>query len=142
YTTPNGGDASHAPHIRTSHIAQRLYEALTTTINQTIDNGGWIWGTSFISGPNWYTWVVGSSIIIKNTQGGAGVVFTVSVSDDAAGQNLRAATDQVQAVEDLPKWAEQGYIIRIASNTDPDYDMWMVFETETGSTPLGQGFGE
>lgn len=138
YTTPDGSDAGMAERVRTSYISQMLYEALTSVVDASSVGGERQWGIGHMQ--NSAIWEVTRRNDIILTKNKNNVRFSISVSDDTGGTVLKSCTDQIKAVEDLPRWAEQGFAVRIATNTDSDYDMWMVFQTEE-SNIVGAGFG-
>lgn len=136
YRAPDGASPDHGIHIRASAIAAYLLEGLTTVVNRSISGGSLI-GTGSMSGSNWSVTQVGDTLSIKNTTS----AFSLTTSDDTGGTVLKSITDVAQAIEDLPRFAPNGHAVRIAQNADSNFDIWMMFETES-TQALGAGFGQ
>lgn len=147
YRPPYGGDATDANQITTSHIANRLVEAMKTSGGEADipgdGNGARIDRTGALSNPDWSVTIKSDVIFIKWT-GGVGAPFVLSAADDSGNLNLKAMSTTVPGTEDLPRFAVHGYVARVATETDPDEDLWLEFRLEDSdeSTPLGTGFGE
>jgi hypothetical protein len=65
----------------------------------------------------------------------------MTVSDDRGNINVKCCTSSVPDTADLPRYAPEGYVIRIATETDPEEDLWVKFDAEGVATP-GNGFGQ
>jgi len=144
YRPPDGSEAPMVDFIRTSHIAQRLFESMTTTgANEPdIDGAGSLLvHTGAYDGPNWT--VVRKEDIILITRG-TSTKFGLACSDDMGGVNLKVMTEQVPDTADLPRIAPQGYLVRVATETDPEEDLFLEFVVERweSGVNVGSGFGK
>ncbi|WKV16998.1 tail protein [Nostoc phage NMeng1] len=143
YRPPNGSEAPMINFVRSAWIAARLFQALVepaAEINDLDGAGSFLKKTGvFASG---YT--VSRFEDIIHIQANSGQVFELSCSDDQGNVNMKAMTDKVADTADLPRIAPHGYIARIATETDPDEDMFLQFRlnVSTDSTVLGTGFGQ
>jgi hypothetical protein len=139
YTPPNGATATDIDKIRTSHIATRLEAALEGTVSTTNPDGAtstlYTSGTALSGG---YTVTRFEDVLLVQH---ASTAFDIVVSDDAGNVNFKSMSTQVPGVEDLPRIAPRGYVVRVATEVDPDKDLWLQFVTETTST-VGAGFGK
>lgn len=138
YLTPDGSESGHTHHTRASEIAIQLQRALTTVVDVAIPGGGRVVGTGFMSGSEWAVDRVGDTLLIKLLNGSS---FALSTNDDAGGTVIKSITNVAQAMEDLPKYAPNGYAVRIAENSDENFDIWMTFVTES-PVAVGTGFGQ
>lgn len=142
YKTPYGSESSHIEYVRTSHIATRLYQSMTMTGATASPDGT---GSSIqyfgaLAGADWTVTQFNNYILIKRNNS---TIFNMTSTDDSAGTNLKAATDNVPQTSDLPRFAPHGYLMRVATETDPEEDVYLQFIVEgweeTGV--VGTGFG-
>ena len=145
YRPPNGSEAPMVNFIRTTHIAQRLFEAMTTGGGDTADldgAGSYITRTGALAGADWFVQRFEDCILVRRN---SATIFTLSASDDSGNVNLKTMTDQVPDTADLPRIAPQGYLARVATETDPDEDLFLEFKIDesNGTTwAPGTGFGQ
>lgn len=141
YRPPNGSEAPMVNFIRTTHIAQRLFEAMTGAAGNVdaIDGAGsYLQRTGALASGYTVTRFEDCIHIRKNTAG----EFTLSASDDAGNVNLKTMTDSVPDTADLPRIAPHGYLARVATETDPEEDLFLEFILENNTSPsIGAGFG-
>jgi len=139
YTPPNGATATDIDKVRTSHIATRLAAALTSAAGTTTPDGSTsqLVSTGYMTGAPWTVTRFQDVILISNSSAS----FEVSVSDDAGNVNFKAMVAQVSDNEQLPRIAPNGYVVRVATEVDPEKDVWLQFVTETASN-IGDGFGK
>lgn len=122
--TSNGENAGHNQSLATGNIAGDIYNRLLPNL------------------PAADGWVVTRQqdiILITNTNK---VPFLLTSTDDAGDVNMKVMTNQVSAIEDLPRRAPKGYVVRVATETDPEEDLWFQYITEDTSIAVGQGFGQ
>lgn len=138
YVTPSGAGAGDGQYITTEHIASRVLEGLLLTGGVVSPgDGGEAYRTGYCA--TWTTARLADVFYVKKPSG----TFTFTVSDGAAGANMKACTDSVTAIEDLPRMAPHYFAVRIAENTDREKDLWFKFiesANENNTTP-GAGFG-
>jgi hypothetical protein len=120
YTTPDGSSAAHTAQIATGYIAAQLHTALAAAGYDTSP-----WATSRVA----------DTLLIKHTN--PAVQFTLVVSDDAGNINAKAMTTAVADIADLPRFADENYVVRVAQEVDPEEDLWLKFVPDTP----GAGFG-
>lgn len=145
YRPPDGSAAPMVNFIRTTHIAQRLFEAMTSAAGNVPDidgAGSYLQKTGALAGAGWTVTRFEDCIWIRKNS--SGVEFTLSASDDAGNVNLKTTTDTVPDIADMPRIAPHGYLLRVATETDPEEDMFLEFIVEgwakdDGNT--GTGFG-
>lgn len=131
YTVPDGSLSTMIKSTRTSWIAQRLAEALSTAApdNVGIDGTG-----SLLESPGLFAaapWSVTRRediIVVYNSTTGA--QSTLTVNDDAGSLNFKSCGTTVPRVEDLPRYAPHNYVLRVAEKTDPETDIWFRFIVE------------
>lgn len=157
YTTPSGSSTENAMESKTSMIAKVLVYLMTNAVvpaggasTWPSDPDGTLWpgpgeGIAFyasglLSGANWSVSRYDDLILIVNN---VGTSFKVTCSDDQGNVNMKAMNEQVPDISDLPRIAPYGYVARVATETDPEEDMWVTFKLEDGTTPaFGTGFGK
>lgn len=142
YKPPNGSAAAMIDYVRTTSIASRLFESMTTSGADVVDGDGTgsllkKYGT--LASGYTVTRFEDCILIKKNTAG----TFTLSCSDDQGQVNLKTMTETCPASQDLPRIAPHKYLARIATETDPEEDLFLEFilEGSDGSTAIGSGFG-
>lgn len=141
---PDGGAPIHSKYITTTYIAEVLVWLMQNAYPATplpahfyaVDNAEFA-GTGTIIAPDWS--VVRKDDIIHITKNTAGT-FTLTVTDDNGNLNMKGMTDSVPDVSDLPRYGVQGYVARVATETDPEEDLWVQFIVEAGAA-MGAGFG-
>lgn len=133
FTTHDGSAADEAAYVGTKLLAHVIEWLLTHTDI-----------TGFPSDATAVVLDVTSSAALSNTaawevirfedylfiRNKAGTQFSLSISDDAGNKNVKYMTNQVGAVEDLPRLAPHLYVCRIAEKTDPAEDLWFKFLVE------------
>lgn len=138
YTPPDGTTATDIDKVRTSSIATRLVTALTSAAGTTNPDGATskLVSVAAMTAAPWTVTRFQDVILISNST----TAFDITVSDDAGNVNFKAMSTQVSGVEELPRVAPMGYIVRVATEVDPEKDTWLQFVTETTHT-VGSGFG-
>lgn len=121
YTTPDGGNAAHSTFVGTTKIANQIYTQLVANL------------------PEW-SFIRAEDVILVLAPVGA-AQFNMTASDDAGNINMKAMTTAVPDMADLPRWALNGYVVRVAQETDPDEDLWLKFVVDDKSVAGGAGFG-
>jgi hypothetical protein len=139
YKPPSGTTATDIDKVRTTAIAARVKEALTITAGTTTPDGATssLVSTAHMASAPWTVTVFQDVILISNST----TEFDITVSDDAGNVNFKAMGQQVSDAADLPRIAPMGYVARIATEVDPEKDLWLQFVTEIATT-LGAGFGK
>lgn len=143
YQPPDGSSSAMVKQIRTTYIAQQLETLLTTTINFTSGADEVRYGISALAGANWTITRFEDVILIRDNTAGHesdAVIFTLAVSDDMGNVNAKAHTTTVPDTSDLPRIAPQGYVMRVATETDPEEDLWVQFQIDSAPA-VGAGFG-
>lgn len=151
FRTVDGSVATHAQYVRTTYIAEVIeylmlnaFDGVGPPPGTDFQNDGgspYYYGTgAFANGANWAVSRKEDMILIKRISNTT--KFTLGASDDAGNVNLKAMTDQVPDTSDLPRYAPQGYVVRVATETDPEEDLWLHFNVEKEGATLGTGFGE
>ena len=144
YRTVIGADAWDVAEIRTTHITEVLAYLL---VNLPGAGGGPVGydparatSTAAMAGADWTVSRFEDIIHIKRNTGAA---FVLSVNDDAGNLNMKSMTETVPDTSDLPRFAPQGYLARIATETDPEEDLFLQFivEDQAGAVATGAGFG-
>lgn len=141
YRPPNGSEAPMVDFTRTTHIAQRLFESMVTEGGPQagIDGAGsYIWRYGSFK-PPWGVARYEDCIWIDNTYNQQG--FSLSCTDDAGNINMKATGNQVSLAADLPRFAPNRYVVRVAKETNPEDDLWLEFRTENGDLAIGGSFG-
>ena len=141
YKPPNGSESAMVDYIRTTLIAQRLFQGMTEAAGDTADidgAGSFLHRTGALSGANWTVTRFEDMILIRNN---VATEFKLSASDDAGNVNLKTCTDQVADVADVPRMAPSGYLLRVATETDPNEDLFLEFKRADGADTPGTGFG-
>lgn len=111
YQTPNGDNASHAPHIDTVHIATELLDDLIAN--------------NYNASP----WAVGryhSTVYIRNTS----FDFAISTEDGYAGRAMKDAKKRVQKFTDLPLYAPDGVVMEVVGDENTGFDNYWVRYTK------------
>jgi len=143
YRPPDGSVASHVNSIRTTWIAQRLFEAMTVNSGTTTPDGAGssMYGSGALAGAGYAVTRFEDVIWIQKNSAGD---FSLTSSDDSGNINMKTMTDQVSDTADLPRIAPIGYLSRVATETDPDDDLFLEFKLEKpyDTAPLGTGFGQ
>lgn len=148
FQTVDGSTASDVDKVRTTFLAyiiQWLLTHSTSTSALPVDfptgGGAFYQSTGVFDNPaNWTVTQVEDIILVQNIS--TATTFKLSCSDDAGNINLKVMTEQVPDTSDLPRYAPQGYVARVATETDPEEDLWLQFNVEgEPPTALGAGFG-
>lgn len=128
YTTPNGSSASHINDIATDSIASQLETALDGNANIAAD----------------FDIELESDVIYIKKKVAADVeTYSITVSDGDGGANMFAVNNQVGDVGDLPRFAPQGYIVKVSESATATADDWyleFIVDSED-DVALGDGFG-
>lgn len=143
YKPMNSTNANNEETVRTTFIAAKLVTALTTVVNTAEGNGSHLFGTGALAGADWTVTRFEDVILIKDNRVGSAsdaVIFTLAISDDFGNVNAKAHTTTVPDTSDLPRIAPQGYVMRIATETDPEEDLWVQFQIDS-EPAVGSGFG-
>lgn len=118
YTTPNGGDPSHANYIDTSYIASQLIGGLNSNL----------------VGQNFGIAQYGSSIHISHAFNN----FSIAVDDGFNGNASELIKQTTQRFSDLPGNAPDGYIVEVVGDAASSFDNYYVkFEKENPSDSTG-----
>lgn len=131
YETPDGSASTHIKQIATTYIATQLETDLnadgTFTSNFTVTR-------------------VDDVLYIKKISSPATESFSVTVADGEGGTHLYAINNSTSDINRIPKYAPQGYVIKVTGDAGSEADDWYVeFSAdpdETGTVPaIGSGFG-
>lgn len=69
--------------------------------------------------------------------------FTITTSDDEAGEVLKSVSKSVQSVSDLPRYAPNGTVVQVVTSEADEDDYWLRFQAEdTTVVNGGIGFGK
>lgn len=127
-STPDGSSASHIEDIATDKIAEALYNLLNANTNVTDD----------------FDVFRESDVIYITKEDAADVVtYSIEISDGDGGANMFAVNNKVNDVGDLPRYAPQGYIVKVEESGTADADDWylqFIVDSEEEVTN-GEGFG-
>lgn len=123
--------------IHPAYIAEGLRDLLVGPTT-TKGNDGFYSTSSMANATNWTVTLVGDMIHIKRN---VGAVFNIAVTDDAANLNMKACTLTVPDISDVPRSAPHGYVLRVATETDPEEDVFIKFQSNTVGAVDGTGFG-
>jgi len=142
----DGSAPDESQYITTTYIAEVLAWLLVHPDSDPFppnfveDTAGDYFGTGALAGANW---TVTRSKDIIHIKRNSGAVFLLSVSDDNGNVNMKSMTETVPDTSDLPRWAPQGYVARVATETDPEEDLFLQFivESSAGTVAMGAGFG-
>lgn len=124
--TPTGATTASADYIDSDRIAQALLSGVYTATDGATISGS-------------LTGIPGVTV----TRQGAVLAFTsddeftISVTDGQGGTAMIAAKGKVQAFSDLPKFAPNGFTIRISQSTNTTQDDYYVRFEETAGTGTG-----
>lgn len=67
--------------------------------------------------------------------------FTVTVEDGDGGTNMFAVNNQQSDVGNIPRFAPQGYVVRLTESKQTDADNWYLEFLSNEDVELGEGFG-
>lgn len=132
FSTPDGSVAAHALEISTTNIATELKTALEANSNVNAD----------------FDIAIEADVLFIKAKSSAGVTaYSGTVDDGDGGTNMFVVNNRVNDVGDLPRYAVQGYIVRVtesaATNVDDWYLEFVIPEDANGSAPaIGTGFGK
>lgn len=119
HSTPDGSNSSHIEDIATDTIASNLTSLTGFTVTRESD----------------VLYIEKSSASIAT--------FTVSVSDGDGGANMFAVNNQVSDVGDLPRFAPQGYLVKVSESANSNLDDWYLeFICDEEDVAVGSGFGK
>lgn len=143
YRPPDGTTASDSVWAAPDNIAARLIDGLTGAAGTTAPDGA---SSQLISTGYCADWFFArkSDTIFMRKPADTGK-FNITVADGAGGVNLKACTNAVTDIADLPPIAPHYYTVRVAQNADPQKDMWFTFiasKDENNTTPIIDDFGE
>ena len=125
YTTPDGSTASHINQIAPNYIIQQL----TTNGNALGTNG---FATKF-------QLVNSGEVIMMYPETGSPVTeYSISALDSEAGTHLKTVKGSVDSQAFLPRFANDGAIVRIEGDKASGADDWYVkFEMDIAGSPFG-----
>lgn len=148
YGTVDGHDATMAPAIKSSFIAEVLAWLLTHTNSDP-------WPALFPNDPSVQHFTTGAMVdptkwvvtryedMLLIDRKDTTTPFKMTVGDDQGNVNFKVMSDQAPDISDLPRYAPYNYVVRIAQETDPEEDLWLKFVMEdTTFTTVGGGFGK
>lgn len=146
FRTPDGSSAGHSRYIGTAYLAGVINTLLGLPAGGTLPVGGIDWNSfsdirfnGLMSGPAWSITTVEDILFITNST--PGYTYGLTISDDNGNINAKALTISVPNIADLPRFAPHGYAVRVATETDPEDDLWLKFVVTDYSGPDGGGFG-
>lgn len=121
FTTRNGSNTSHSDDIKSTTIIDELYTSLTAhselTVEKHLDH-----------------------LLITPTNGGHSL-DAVAVTDDADNSSLVATHKSVKSIEDLPNFAPDNWVVKIAGQDGSEDDSYFEYIAATGSAANGFGNG-
>ena len=123
YTAPDGTDDGDAERTASEYIVQRLVNSLNSS--------------SRLPSGTVVTRVFDVAHVFHPTQR-----IRITVSDGESGEILRAVSDTVKKVEDLPRFAPNGTTVKVETSDADEDDFWLKFdakdvEVEDGSAGFG-----
>lgn len=125
YLTPDGSAASHINNIATNFIATKL----ETNLNAL--------GAIFTD--NFTVTREDDVLSVERTDSSE---FTLSVEDGDGGVNFIAVNNSVGDIGDLPRYAPQGYYVKVDESGSATIDDWYLeFVAEDDTIAIGDGFG-
>lgn len=132
WTSPDGSASAHITQIGTVYIATQLETALNGNVNIAAD---------------FDITRVSDVLFIKKKVAADVVSYTTVVSDGDSGLNMLVVNNRVADVGDLPRYAPQGYIVKVAESAQTSKDDWYLeFSVDPdaeGAIPaVGAGFGD
>lgn len=119
YITPDGSQPGHAVEASPFFIMAKLSEGLSANPNIYVGTDG------------------NNNIFVRRVDLGP---ISIVGNDSAGGVNMKACTDYVTRVEDLPVRAFHNYAVRVASKSDPDVDVWYRFVANNPGFFFSDGF--
>lgn len=143
YQVPDGSASPNVYATRTNFIALWLKQSMTQASGTAYPTSGSAQGelltfTNLLgNATNWQVDLVEDVILITRK---VGAVFSISSSDGASNINLGAITNVVDGIDKLPRYAPHGYVVRVATETDPEEDVWYAYIID-GLTPANNGTG-
>lgn len=146
YTCPDGSSGNHSLYVTTKVIAEILEWLLVNDSAGTkpahFPIGPFYSGAGALNSGT--DWTVSRKDDIIRIQKLTGAAFLLTVTDDAGNVTAKAMTETVPDVSDLPRMAPQGYLARIATETDPEEDLFVEFvvEDQAGAVATNAGFGK
>ncbi len=118
YTTPDGSTASHGYKIDTVNIAQELYaDCVANSLNVSP------WGVGRY----------GSSVYLTHSTND----FNIAADDGYSGRAMKAIKGVVQKFSDLPAFAIDGFIVKVAGTETTKFDDYWVQYGVNGSSGTG-----
>ena len=144
YQTPDGSSGQHSQYVGAEYLAKVLRWLLENPAGTTppawiyVSGGGAEIVTHTGAMSTGYTFRRAGDILTirKDNQSS----FGLTVSDDSGLTTMKALVDTVPDIADLPRFAPNKYIVRVAQEADPLEDLWMEFRVE-GVTAANSGFG-
>ena len=128
YEAPDGTSTGDAALTSAEAIAEALYDAFLADTAYTT-----------YAGTSGVTLTRSSDVLLWRhpTE-----TMTLRIQDGEAGLVLRATTDKVDDIEDLPKYAPNGTVVRVVSSEAAEDDIWLRFEADNEALEDGSaGFG-
>lgn len=134
--TPDGGAANQAVQTTTAFITRGLFNLLTGTKKPDFDNwdkllsqvggaGTMKYARSNVDVSKYNFWLVGDSVLVIQRKEGTGYI-NLQVNDGFGNQNALAYNGNVSAVNKLPPYAPDGYIMQIAGEKNTEDDNYFV----------------
>jgi hypothetical protein len=137
--TSNGGAANHIQGISTDKIALALYDSTNTQQETAV---GFKSNATFNT--NFDIDIIDDVLYIRSKSGADVVSYTATVEDGDGGSNIFVVNNQVKDAGEVPKYAPQGYIVKVSESSTSDADDWYLeFNvTDDEDTAVGSGFGK
>jgi hypothetical protein len=123
YSTPDGTGASDGTKTSSEWIVTKLYDAVLAAPN--LPSGTFVTRAYDVVSVNHPTQTI-----------------TVGVSDGEGGEILRGVSSSVKDITDLPRYAPNGTIVRVATSKADEDDYWLKFKADGVTAENGTaGFG-
>lgn len=144
--TVDGTNPAHSSYVGTNLIAEMLLWCLEHDNTDAVPSHFPAVGTAnveyyrtgYMKGTGWVNSRQEDVVLLKSP---SATPFNLAITDGQGNINVKAMTDSVPDVADLPKWAPHEYVVRVAQETDPDEDLWLKFVVDDAGTAPGAGFG-
>lgn len=146
YRTPDGSKAEHSQYVGAEYLCRVIRWLLENPSADPLpswiyvgENAAAVTRTNTMNTSNgWAYQRAGDILRVRRTTQTA---FDLTVSDDAGLTTMKSLVDSVPDIADLPRFAPNGFVVRIAQESDPAEDLWMEFRVDSGGA-LGSGFGQ
>lgn len=132
YTSPDGSTSTDIEEIATDYIADKVLNDVTN---------GLVADTNFTTNFDYY---IESDVIYFIPKDASGITeYEVTVSDGDGGANMFLCKQSVPDVGSLPRFAPQGFLVKIRESANASADDWYVeFVVEAETAPsIGDDFG-